>query len=129
MLEGITKAVWLALSYVDGAQAVGAAGSTEQARAFLEHLARQGYIVRPRGRERVRLHPQPLDKKRISGTEIRTMRVALDLTVNRLAARAGINHETLARIESGQTSPQSRTVTAILDALAAARAEAADQNR
>lgn len=123
MDERVAKAVTLALSYVDGLRAASAPRSESQAQAFLEHLAGQGYVVRARDGERARLKPEAQDRRRMSGADVRAMRVALDLSLARLAARAGVSQETLAHIESGRRSPQERTLKAILDALAAARAE------
>ena len=126
MNREVEKAVSLALGFVEGLKTAGASRSENEAQAFLEHLANQGYVVRARdGAERVRLKPEPLDKRRVSGAELRTMRTDLGLSVARLAVRARIHHATLAGIESGRTSPQARTLTAILDALAAARLEPA----
>ena len=122
----VVEAVALALGFVEGLKTAGASRSEFEAQAFLEHLANQGFVVRARdGAERVRLKPEPLDKRRVSGAELRSMRTELGLSVARLAIRAGIHHATLAGIESGRTSPQARTRTAILNALAAARLEPA----
>ena len=126
MTREVVKAVALALGFIDGLKTAGASRSEIEAQAFLEHLANQGFVVRARdGAERVTLKPEPLDRCRVSGAELRTMRTDLGLSVARLAARAGIHHATLAGIESGRTSPQARTLTAILNALAAASLEPA----
>ncbi len=51
------------------------------------------------------------------GTTIRQLREERGLSVERLAARAGLTRSTIDRVETGAASPRLVTLTAIADAL------------
>lgn len=58
-----------------------------------------------------------MDEKAETGARVRRTRRALDITQEELAARIGVAHSTLVRIERGKTGPSVGTLFKLGDAL------------
>ena len=55
-----------------------------------------------------------------AGTRLRSLRVAAGLTQTELAARSGVPHETISRLELARRAPQAETVARLAEALGVA---------
>ena len=114
-----SRAVSLALSFVAGLRQSGLPTPATEARAFIEHLSGNGFVVRAReGAEWRRAQASTWDARGVSPGTIRAMREARGLSLAALAARAGISSRALRKMETARTVPHARTLQAVMDALA-----------
>jgi ribosome-binding protein aMBF1 (putative translation factor) len=84
-------------------------------RSFSEIIARRDARLTPAGREQVKVFEQAYDL----AAQVMELRDKHGLTQAELAKRCGVDQGDISRIERGETSPTTRTLQRIADALGA----------